>query len=274
MDRIPSSVIGILSKIIPEHYTRSEIESPFLYCGVPDGIDGTSKEKLVIEALRSTNMNSEKPLKVLGLILEDFMNKELRREGRIWGQQTPSDYEVNLESSKQQVRDTLSREGLAYAQGGSIVSGSATPTLSLEESVRKHGLPTVDIEIKRALAQLEADPHAAAQYAANVLEATIKAYLDKKSVPYGGGDTLSELWKLAAAHMGLRPQDWDDRDLKKIASGLNGIVDGITHLRNNKSGAHGKSADQARQYIILPRHARLAIHSAHTIAAYVLELID
>lgn len=121
---------------------------------------------------------------------------------------------------------------------------------------------------------IEQDPHAAAQYAGNVLEATLKAYLDHRQTTYKSSDALADLWKLAAAQIGLRAADWDNKDLKKIASGLHSIVDGITHLRNTKSSAHGRSEEQRQNINIKPRHARLAIHSAHTVAAYVLELID
>ncbi|WP_081432831.1 abortive infection family protein [Acidiphilium cryptum] len=64
--------------------------------------------------------------------------------------------------------------------------------------------------------------------------------------------TLAELWKIATEQIGLRPVDWDNKDLKKIASGLNNIVDGIAHLRNAKSGAHGKSEEQRRSITIKP----------------------
>ena len=74
--------------------------------------------------------------------------------------------------------------------------------------------------------------------------------------------------------MNLRPADMDNKDIKKIASGLHNIVDGITHLRNNKSGAHGRSEEQTKNINIKNRHARLAIHASHTIAAYIIDLIN
>ncbi|GBQ89614.1 hypothetical protein AA23498_0668 [Acetobacter nitrogenifigens DSM 23921 = NBRC 105050] len=145
--------------------------------------------------------------------------------------------------------------------------------MSLEDTVKRLGLSGVDTEIRRALSQVETDPHAAAQYAANVLEATLKAYLEKKKETFNSNDTLSDLWKTASGLIGLRPVDWDNKDLKKIASGLNNIVDGIMHLRNKKSTAHGRSEEEIRNFVIKPRHARLAIHSAHTVSAYILELM-
>jgi hypothetical protein len=121
---------------------------------------------------------------------------------------------------------------------------------------------------------LENDPVAAIHNAGSVLEASLKAYLGHYNIDYKEEtDTLSDLWKKTVEHIGIHPKDLPDKDLKKIASGLFNIVDGIMHLRNKKSAAHGKSEEQFRQNTIRPRHARLAIHAAHTISTYVLELM-
>ena len=266
-DRIPTSIIGLLSQIFPDRYTQAEIDSLFLASGASEPIPDGSKPKKVQLWLRQINSTSAEPLKVLGIILDDFL------EIQLW--LNPNDDHVaKLEAEKLRIRDTLAREGLTYVRGGNIFKGGSVSTLSLDESVKKQGLKSVDIEIQRALSQIEQDPHAAAQYAGNVLEASLKAYLDHKGKTYGNGDTLAELWKIASDQIGLRPVDWDNKDLKKIASGLHSIVDGIAHLRNAKSAAHGKSEEQRQGITIKPRHARLAIHAAHTVSAYVLELIE
>lgn len=269
--RIPTAIIGLLSQIFPDRYTQAGIDSLFLTAGAPEPIPEGSKATKVQAWLRQTNAVLPEPIKVLGLILDDFM--EMQVDSRpLWPDS--ANYAAMLEAEKVRVRETLARDGLTYLRGGTIAKGGAVPTLSLDQSVKQHGLTSVDIEIKRAFTMIEQDPHAAAQYAGNVLEATLKAYLDHKQAPYKGGDALANLWKQAAAQIGLRAGDWDNKDLRKIASGLHNIVDGIAHLRNTKSGAHGRSEEQRQSINIKPRHARLAIHSAHTVAAYVLELIE
>lgn len=42
------------------------------------------------------------------------------------------------------------------------------------------------------------------------------------------------------------------------------------HLRNRKSGAHGRTEAQIKENLPRPRHARLVIHAAHTLAACVI----
>lgn len=132
----------------------------------------------------------------------------------------------------------------------------------------------MQIEIERALRQIDKDPYAAAQFAGNVLEASLKAYLDQKGKAYKNGNTLADLWKRASDEIGLRPADLDNKDLKMIASGLTHVGHGIAHLRNTRSAAHGKSEGQMHRIIIKPRHARLAVHAAHTVSAYILELLE
>ncbi|MFW1958607.1 MULTISPECIES: abortive infection family protein [Acinetobacter] len=60
----------------------------------------------------------------------------------------------------------------------------------------------------------------------------------------------------------------EDEDILKIISGILSTVDGISALRTHASSAHGAGI---RTYNLQPRHARLAIHSAHTIGLFLLE---
>lgn len=272
-EKIPTSLIGLLSKILPDYYTRTQLDSLFLFAGMPPSIPENNKATAVQACFRATNTQNAFPMTALGIVLDDFLEKEVS-ETRSWGSSDPSEQEVALEKCKTTVRETLSREGFAYLKGGTISKAGTSSTLSLFESVKKHGLATVELEITRALSQIEQDPHAAAHYAGNVLEAAIKAYLDNKNVLFTDKDTLSSLWKMASDTMGLNSAEWDDKDLKLIGSGLTNIVTGIMYIRNRKSAAHGKSAGQAKTYVIKPRHARLAIHSAHTVAGYLIELIE
>jgi hypothetical protein len=63
----------------------------------------------------------------------------------------------------------------------------------------------------------------------------------------------------------------EDNDLRKILTGLNSIVDGIGALRTHAGSAHGRGV---MKYKIQPRHARLAVHAAHTLTVFLLESWD
>jgi Abortive infection C-terminus len=274
VDRIPAATIGLLSQILPEYYTHDSLNGLFLTASAPDNIPEGSKPSKVTTWLRLVNNDSEKPLNVLGNLLADFMDRETYNQNR-YSFGGAEEYENKRNEAREKIVESLAKDGLSYSRGGHITKGGYAATLSLRENVIKRGFSAIEIEIKRALANVESDPLAAIHNAGCVLEASLKAYLTHHSISYKDeSDTLSDLWKQVVDHIGIHPKELDDRDLKKIASGLFNIVDGIMHLRNKKSSAHGKSEEQLRQSNIRPRHARLAIHAAHTLSAYILELTE
>jgi hypothetical protein len=80
---------------------------------------------------------------------------------------------------------------------------------------------------------------------------------------------LGALWPLVASHLGLGPKDVANDDLKRILQGLYSIGDSIAALRTHAGSAHGHA--QGKSYRLASRHARLAVHAAHTMALFVLE---
>lgn len=272
--KIPAATIGLLSQILPDYYTHNDIDGLFLTASAPENIPEGSKSSKVLTWLRSINAESKSPLEILGVIIGDFMDKEPYNSNP-FDKSSEDEYAKKLNDAQAKIIETLAKDGLSYSRGGHISKGGSIPTLSLQENVEKRGLSAVEIEIKRALNNVESDPLSAVHNAGSVLEAALKAYLGHFQVTYKeDSDTLSSLWQKVVAHIGISPKEMDNKDLKKIASGLYNIVEGTMHLRNKKSSAHGRSEEQTKQISIRPRHARLAIHSAHTVAAYVLELLE
>ncbi len=78
-------------------------------------------------------------------------------------------------------------------------------------------------------------------------------------------DKVDKLDKYEDEHQLINKKD---EDILKIISGVLSVVDGISSLRTHASSAHGAGV---KTYTLEPRHARLAIHSSHTIALFLLE---
>lgn len=273
--RIPSNLIGILGDVFDRNYTHSDIEKVFAYADAPDKNPGGNKVKKTIEWLRTTNKEHETPLVVLGLLIEYLMERELwAGPANPWDDAAEPSWSSQLRGDRQKIVDSLAKAGLTYQTGGVIAESNATSTKTLQDLIRSEGLRAVSQEMERALEKVGRDPNAAAHYAANVLEACFKAFLIAKSVQFDDkNDTLIDLWKPVRDTIGMNPKDLGSNDLRKIATGLNSIVDGLMHLRNKKSAAHGKTEDQALNDVLAPHHSRLAVHSAHTLAAYVMECL-
>ncbi|SFO02438.1 Abortive infection C-terminus [Roseovarius lutimaris] len=269
-EKIPSPIIGLLGEIMSETHTHAEIDRLFAYADAPDEKPEGNKVQKTVDWLRLTNKRSRKPLSVLGALLEDFLERD--PSARSYFQDEA--WSKTLVQNQTKIRTALTKAGLSYRAGGHIDSASASPVTSLQETVAKGGLKAIGIEMDRALKMVNDDPNAAVHYAGNILEASLKAYLQNKSIPFKDETaTLSDLWPLVRSDIGLNPKDLENRDLKKIASGLNSIVDGTMYLRNKKSGAHGRTEEQTKEIALRPRHARLVVHSAHTLSMYVLECL-
>jgi hypothetical protein len=274
-DKIPSPVIGVLGEIFSDYYTHSDIDRLFTYADAPGDPPDANKVKKTVEWLRNTNKQSTSPLDVLGNLLEELLERELWDDVNAASWESEPEWSVEHRKRRDRIISALGKAGLTYSTGGHIGTSSATPTASLREIIERSGLSAVELEMDRALKQVEGDPNAAAHYAGNVLEAALKAFLKQKGVTFNDqSDTLSTLWPLSRDALGINPKDLEAKDLKKIASGLNSIVDGTMYMRNKKSGAHGRTEEQFRTSALRPRHARLVIHSAHTLAAYVLECLN
>lgn len=267
-------MIGLLSQILPEFYTSDRLNSLFLSSSAPDQIPEGSKSKKVTSWLKNINEECEDPLIILGQLLEDFLDQDID-EANWFSPQNEEELKIKRDNYKNKILDSLHNSGLIYSFGGKLSDSISPATVSLQKIVTKLNLSSVDIEIKRALLNVGNDPLAATHYAGSVMESVLKSYLNHHRIAYKEDKfTLSDLWRSVIEHIGINPKEMDDKDLKKIASGLFNIVDGTMHLRNKKSAAHGKSEAQMKANTIRPRHARLAIHAAHTVSAYVLELID
>lgn len=271
-EKIPAPVIGVLGQVFSDYYTHAQIDGVFAYADAPGEPPEGNKVQKTMDWLRAVNKETEHPLKTLGVLLEDFLEQD-SDDPRIvsWWNQSEL---PKFENDQKRIHSVLQKAGLSYSTGGHVSKASATPTTSLRELIEQGGLTAVELEMNRAMKQVDGDPNAAAHYAGNVLEAALKAYLVEKDVPFNDqNDTLNKLWQLTRDDLGINPKNLEAKDLKKIASGLSSIVEGTMYLRNKKSGAHGRTETQITEIALRPRHARLVIHSAHTLATYVLECL-
>lgn len=235
--RIPATIIECTAEIFSTKYTHKIIDMIFKNSGAPLDVPKGSKREKVQDWLMKTNNECPEPLVILGIVLERFLD----------GERDPL---------QEQLIECLGSEGLRYKRGGHIIKESDSIINSLRIGVHKLNLQEVDAEIERALNNVETDPLSAIHNAANVLEATFKAYLDRMDITYKEDqDTLSNLWTLVVNDIGINPKELDDKDLKMITSGLFKVVDGTMHLRNKKSAAHGKSENQSKKglFILISR---------------------
>jgi hypothetical protein len=245
-------------------YTHAGIDSLLSYSGAPGDPPQANKVVKAQEWLRRTNKDEGvDPMTVLGRVLEPFMDAE-PEDGR-FGSDT-------LKAAKERMAPILERGGLRYLRGGIVaVGGVGVPSRTFEELIRNRSLVAVDEEFARALRNVETNPKEAVSAACNTLEAICKVYIADEGLEPPAKQDLQGVWGVVRKALAFDPSAVADRDLREILSGLLAVVSGIGALRTHASSAHGAGP---RSYRLEPRHARLAVHAAHTMGAFILESWD
>ena len=265
---IPAPVIAVLADNLPNLETHAGLDNLFFHADAPGEPPEGSKPIKTQAWLRRVNKESDNPLSVLGKLIECYMEIPEQDEDESWlGQPTP-----NLKKQfKEKLSSILERCNLQYIFGGYISDGNSAPSKSLQELIKGRDVPAIEAEFNRALANVNSEPREAASAACNILESIFKVYISDEGLELPKKQDLQNVWKIVKADLGFDPSSIEDDDLKKILSGILSVVDGIGAFRTHASSAHGQGR---KLYIIKPRHARLAIHSAHTLALFVLETWD
>ncbi|MCQ1100366.1 abortive infection family protein, partial [Acinetobacter baumannii] len=258
MSKIPLNLIAILSEMLSEHETHATLDNLFLYAEINSEIPDVSKPAKVQQVLMGVNKSNLEPLKVLGKVLEKYL------EGGILHVRDQERFDKQIES----IKKILSDNSLLYIKGG-IISGSlTTPTKSLESVIKRLEIPALDQEFVRALTHVDASPREAVSAASNILESICKVYISENNLVMPNKKDLKNLFDVVRKSLNIQRDSVEDEDLLRIISGIISVVDGIASLRTHTSSAHGAGI---KQYNLKPRHARLAIHAAHTIGLYILE---
>jgi hypothetical protein len=266
---IPAPVIAVLSENMPVVETHASLDNLFSYAEAPGEPPEGSKPVKVQAWLRRVNKESDHPLVVLGRLIECYIElSDIEDATSTWSGIPTVDVKKEF---KAKLESILLRCNLAYLTGGIISDGSSAASRSLTELIKSRDIPSIDAEFDRALANVNSEPREAVSAACNILESIFKTYITDEKLEMPQKQDLQNVWKVVRSDLGFHPGALEDEDLKKILSGVLSVVDGIGAFRTHASSAHGQGP---KIYNLKPRHARLAIHSAHTIALFVLETWD
>jgi hypothetical protein len=165
----------------------------------------------------------------------------------------------------------LQRHGLAMRL---VAAGTQTQVIAnLVEKTDVFDFDTVRRDLDRALASAEHDPEDAVTGACSTIESMCRSILLELGLPLPARKDIGALYKAVREPLGISPERLDFPpeivdDVRKVLSGLTTAVEGIGALRTHAGDAHGRERGFKR---IDARIARLAIHSASTLALFMLE---
>jgi hypothetical protein len=257
---IPSAVIIVVSDIVAGYYySHRKLNSLFVEAGAPgDPPEGNCQEKCASWLKRCNADPSVDPFTVLGSVLTHYMEIDYAADTMVEG--------------RKRVENILAKHGLSYRPGGRILGATVgAVTRSLEEMIRARDFGPLALEFDRALESVEKDPPSALTAACATLETLCKVYIEDEKLPMPEKATIKPLWSVVQKSLGLDPKSTADDDINRILSGLSSVVDGIGSWRTHAGSAHGRGRQTYRP---APRHARLAIHAAHTLATFLIETWD
>jgi hypothetical protein len=261
MTNLSNALIADMAAIIGEHHTHVKIDIMFGGLGLPvDGFVGNKVLK-VQELLQRANRDPAfDAVSVLGRVLEEFMDREVLVDRE------------RTEGARADVVRALARHGLSYRHGGTIIGATlSTPSRSLEDRIRERNLGELQKEFDRALANVESDPPAAITAACAILEVLFKVIIADEGLTLPSDQSVLPLWREVQTHLGLKPGSISDQHVRQIVQGLSSSIQGIAGLRSNVGSAHGQGPGAPR---VEPRHARLAVHAAHTVVVFLLESME
>lgn len=267
---IPTYVISIIAETIAEFETHATLDSLFMYADAPGEPPEGSKATKSLEWLRRINKDSgSKKLTILGRLIENYMEVDLDEKPSF----RVSKEQIDFKKERfKKLKSALDRATLTYSPGGILSKGEGLATKTLAELIKNRNIQAIDQEFDRALRNIQLSPREAVSAACNILESLFKVYIEEHThLQMPAKQDLQSVWKVVKTDLGLDASKLEERDLQEIISGIMATVNGIGALRTHASAAHGEGK---KPYKLKPRHAKLAIHAAHTIAAFVLETWD
>jgi hypothetical protein len=261
---IPAPVLSVCAEVMAQRETHASLNGLFMYAGAPGDPPEGSKWVKAQDWLRRINTDpAVQPLQILGRLIEAYM-EELPPEGSQFDDFPP----IEGTGDQQKIKKALIRYDLQYVRGGLISGSLGSPSRTLDDFIHDNDIPSLDHEFDRALSSVESSPRDAVSAASNILESVCKVYIDDRGLEKPAKQDLKPVWSIVRKDLGFDPGLIEDQDLQVILTGLFAVVDGIGALRTHASSAHGAGK---KQYKLEPRHARLAIHAAHTVTLFILE---
>lgn len=120
---------------------------------------------------------------------------------------------------------------------------------------------------------VETNPHLSIGIAKELIETTRKAIIERRNESYDKNWDLGRLTKETTRLLKITSTNISDetkaaKPLKKIISSLSSLIQGIAEVRNEYGSGHGRGI---RFNGLQPRHAKLAVGAASTLAIYLLE---
>lgn len=179
-----------------------------------------------------------------------------------------------LPENVQRLNNFLQRDGYEYRDGAIHVIQAGLPTLTQAKGIAvTYDAQHMITQIARIEASIETDPDLAIGSAKELVETCCKTILSDRKQPFPPNADLPKLTKLVMAELKLLPEDIPDTargsdTIRRLLSNLSSVAQGLAEIRNLYGTGHGK---YGRTSSVKPRHAKLVVGAATTLAVFLYE---
>jgi hypothetical protein len=167
------------------------------------------------------------------------------------------------------LRRWLARDGIAEESGRLVLPGHR----SIDEALSSIDAPELQRQIDRMRASVDEDPGLAVGTSKELIETVCKTILVAHGMVVDSNWDAPRLVKETREVLALLPPNTEEAvkgadTIRRLLGNLGAVVQGLAELRNLYGTGHGK---HGRAKGVLPRHARLAVGAAATLATFLLE---
>ncbi len=182
-------------------------------------------------------------------------------------------YNNYLQNDGYQLSEKIKISGKPVFIGRFIGTSESPGIKSAKDVLSGTDVGYVSQQITRMEAAVNQDPELAIGTAKELVETCCKSILSECNIEFSKNDDLPKLVKNTVLQLELTPADIPDEakaseTIKRLLSNLASITYGVAELRNQYGTGHGKlGANKGLQ----PRHAKLAVGAASTLAVFLME---
>ena len=245
----------------------TKIKSFFMGCGIDMQIGSMkSRTDATTDALREA-MNREDGDAVIARVITTVAD--------------PRQYIAEPEKGEaviEHLNRALEADGftVSIANGKAVLLNREAGSVTVSAIIAKTALldfDTVQRDVERAQQSIKDDPEDAVTAACSLIESVCRSILIELGLPLPAKKDIEGLIKAVQEPLDLSPGRTDlpaeiQADIRQVLGGLTSVAKGVGSLRTHGGDAHGREKGFRR---IDARIARLALHSASTLALFLIE---
>lgn len=268
-------------QVFREHlvgWTLREISDAFDAADVPCDLNyqppaSGQRRSLVEQYYHTVTWDDWRDAKKVLKVYEDILQRahEMEKFGTVGSEITPTAQYQRL--AIERMINVLKRDGLQWVDGR-IVTETGMPSLEdIKEAAAEFDARHLSEQIRRLEQSVDVDPALAIGTAKELVETCCRTILAERGKPVTRTPDLPTLTKQTLRELALVPEGVPEQAkgaevIKRLLSNLATICQGLAEIRGLYGTGHGKDG---RTQGMKPRHAKLAVGAAATLATFLFD---